>query len=217
MISPVAAQHLGSMILGAVTEGGLWQSAVLMSDLKAAYLVQASPKIMFFGQILGSILGAFVGSGIYRVFTRVYEIPSAQFPVPFAYMWANTARLAAGGQLPDGVKECFWVMFGLAAALRVMALVAGKRSWAKWIPSGVAIAIGILPPSLWLTFPLNCSRNVPATACNSCKVYRGLDTSVPIAETWRIGIRYHMCRNRMCTRRRHFWVVAWYFRNLGCA
>jgi uncharacterized oligopeptide transporter (OPT) family protein len=216
MISPSAAQHLGSMILGAVTEGGLWQSAVLMSDLKAAYLVQASPKIMFFGQLLGSVLGAFVGSGIYRLFTRVYEIPSVQFPVPFAYMWANTARIAAGGQLPNGVKECFWVMFALAAALRTVAVVAGKQPWAKWIPSGVAIAIGTYRPLFDLTFRSSGLRHVPSTTCNTRQVYRCLDTSLSIAETRYIGIRHHMCWNGMCARRRHFWIVAWYLRHLGC-
>ena len=61
------------MVPGAITEAGLWQSAVLMTDLKTAYLVQASPKIMFHAQLLGSIIGCFVGSAVYRLFTTIYD------------------------------------------------------------------------------------------------------------------------------------------------
>ena len=80
MISKAVSSKLTTMIAGGITEAGLWQSAVLMTDLKTAYLVQASPKIMFYAQILGSVMGAFISSGVYRLFTTVYNIQVKNFP-----------------------------------------------------------------------------------------------------------------------------------------
>ena len=134
---------LVTMIAGGVTEAGLWQSAGLMSDLKTAYLVQASPKVMFYAQLLGSMLGAVIGSGIYRLFTAVYSIPSKDFPVPLAYMWANTARLASGGEVPKGVIPSTFAAFLLSACLRIALLVTNRKQWKNLVPSGVAISIGM--------------------------------------------------------------------------
>ena len=89
-----------------------------MTDLKTAYLVQASPRVMFHAQSLGSVVGAFVGSGVYRLSTVVYEILSREYPVPLAYTWANTARLANGGEVPRGVAVCTTGAFLLSTCLR---------------------------------------------------------------------------------------------------
>ncbi|KAK4146101.1 OPT oligopeptide transporter protein-domain-containing protein [Dichotomopilus funicola] len=142
---------LMTMAAGAVTEAGLWQSAVLMTDLKTAYLVQASPKVMFRAQLLGSVIGAFIGSGIYRLFTAVYTIPSPNFSAPLAYMWSNTARLADGGSLPKEVWPFMLLAFTASACLRILGLVAGTRRWSIWVPSGVSISIGMyVTPSITL-------------------------------------------------------------------
>lgn len=130
------------MVLGGVTEAGLWQSAVLMTDLKGAYLVQASPRIMFYAQLLGSLIGALVGSGIYRFLTVTCDIPSLHFPIPFAHMWVNTARLVNGGTLPQGVALCGLIAFLISACLCSLSLAAAERSWRVWVPSGVGLSMG---------------------------------------------------------------------------
>ena len=142
MVSKAAGTQLVTMIAGAITEAGLWQSAVLMTDLKTAYLVQASPRVMFHAQPLGSVIGCFVGSAIYRFFTAVYSIPRKDFSLPLAHMWINTARLANGNDLPKGIVPFALAAFSISACLRVICLAAGKRRWAIWLPSGVAISIG---------------------------------------------------------------------------
>ncbi|AEO66440.1 uncharacterized protein THITE_2143998 [Thermothielavioides terrestris NRRL 8126] len=151
MLSPASRTNLTTMAAGAITEAGLWQSAVLMTDLKTAHLVQASPKVMFHAQLLGSFIGAFIGSGIYRLFTSVYAIPSANFAAPLAYMWANTARLANGGELPRGVWPFMLSAFIASACLRILSLAAGTSRWRVWVPSGVAISLGMyVTPSITL-------------------------------------------------------------------
>lgn len=156
--------HLMTMVAGGVAEAGLWQSAVLMTDLKTAYLFQASPKVMMHAQLLGSCIGAVVGSVAYRLFTTIYTIPSRDFAAPLAYMWANTARLAAGVSLPDGVWPFFLGSIISSAFLRITAVVAATRGWrvSSWIPSGVALSMGMyVPPSFTISKVLGAGARRP--------------------------------------------------------
>ncbi|KAF2758784.1 OPT superfamily oligopeptide transporter [Pseudovirgaria hyperparasitica] len=151
MLAGAARNRLITMVAAGITEAGLWQSAVLMTDLKTAYLVQASPKVMFYAQLLGSFIGVFVGSGIYRLFRAAYTFPSAAFPVPLAHLWANTARLANGGSLPNGAWPVMIGALVLSALLRILNLVGGSAKWTLWVPSGVAMSIGMyVTPSITL-------------------------------------------------------------------
>lgn len=145
---------LKTMIAGAITEAGLWQSAVLMTDLKTAYLVRASPKVMFHAQLLGSVIGCFVGSATYRLFTSVHDIPGGEFQIPLAFMWVNTARLAVGGDLPKGVAPFALAAFIGSACLSLIRLLAGNKGWPAKLPSGVAMSIGKLNTLLSLLLDL---------------------------------------------------------------
>ncbi|KAI0114144.1 OPT oligopeptide transporter protein-domain-containing protein [Nemania sp. FL0031] len=152
IMPPTAVAKLATMINGAVMEGGLWQSAVLMTDLKTAYLTRASPKTMFYAQLLGSVIGSFIGSIIYRLLTRLFTIPSTDFPVPLAYMWVTTARAANGHGIPKGVLGFSVAAFTVSALFRLLSIYAGQKSWKKWVPSGVAISIGMyVVPSVTVT------------------------------------------------------------------
>jgi uncharacterized oligopeptide transporter (OPT) family protein len=175
------------MVLGGITEAGLWQSAVLMSDLKSAYLAQTSPKVMFHAQILGSVVGAFVGSGIYRLFTVAYNIPSEHFPVPLAFLWANTARLVNGGDLPQGVGATSIAAFFLSGGLRLLRLVAGEKGWRNWVPSGIAMSIG--NDSLVIPYP------DAATARTNLLIGMFVPPSITLAKFIGAGLRIY------CTRR----------------
>ncbi|KAI0811537.1 OPT oligopeptide transporter protein-domain-containing protein [Xylaria sp. FL0064] len=152
IMPPTAIARLATMIPSAVMEGGLWQSAVLMTDLKTAYLVRASPKAMFHVQLLGSIIGSFIGSILYRLLTRLFTIPSTDFPVPLAYMWVTTARAANGHDVPNGVLGVAVVAFTVSAFFRMLSIHASQKAWRRWVPSGVAISIGMyVVPSVTVT------------------------------------------------------------------
>jgi len=118
-----------------------------MQDLKTGHLLGASPRAQFFGQILGSTFSVVVSAVAYNLYTRVYTIPGPEFPAPTAYVWLSFARLlGSGGALPPYSK-----VFMVAAAVVSAILAAWKTraqrqsaSWAIWIPSGVAFAIGFL-------------------------------------------------------------------------
>lgn len=117
-----------------------------MQDFKTGHLIGASPRAQFQGQLIGSFCSIFVTSVAFSFYSRAYPIPGPNFPVPTAFVWLNLARLLRSRSLPP-YTELFMVLFGAASAvisgLKVYALVK-HRKWGKWLPSGVAFAIGFL-------------------------------------------------------------------------
>ncbi|ELU41033.1 oligopeptide transporter [Rhizoctonia solani AG-1 IA] len=138
---------VANIIAGGVAEAGAQQAGDLMQDLKTGHLLHASPRAQFYGQMIGSVLSIFVSAIAYNLYTRAYTIPGPQFPAPTAYVWLSFARLiGSGGGLPDHIKPFIInaaVITALITSFKAQALTRGKW-WAKWIPSGVAFAIGFL-------------------------------------------------------------------------
>ncbi|KAI0346306.1 oligopeptide transporter [Trametopsis cervina] len=137
---------VANIIAGGVAEAGAQQAGDLMQDLKTGHLLRASPRAQFYGQLIGSTLSIFVTSIAFSLYNRAYVIPGPSFPAPTAYVWLGLARLLRDGQLPEK-SNIFMIgsalLFGVIAAAKTYA---SRRDhpWAKWIPSGVAFAIGFL-------------------------------------------------------------------------
>ncbi|KAJ3988975.1 OPT oligopeptide transporter protein-domain-containing protein [Lentinula detonsa] len=137
---------VANIIAGGVAEAGAQQAGDLMQDLKTGHLCGASPRAQFYGQLIGSVVSIFVTTTAYSLYTRVYPIPGPSFPAPTAYVWLSFARLLRDGQLPEN-SYIFMVVFAIVFALiAAVKFHAAKKQvwWAKWIPSGVAFAIGFL-------------------------------------------------------------------------
>jgi len=71
-----------NLIAGGIAEAGAQQAGDLMQDLKTGHLLGASPKVQFYGQLIGSVWSAVIGAGIYKLYTKVYEIPGPLFQIP---------------------------------------------------------------------------------------------------------------------------------------
>ncbi|KAL4260909.1 oligopeptide OPT transporter family protein [Pleurotus pulmonarius] len=137
---------VANIIAGGVAEAGAQQAGDLMQDLKTGHLCHASPRAQFLGQLVGSSVSIIVTATAYSLYTKAYPIPGPSFPAPTAYVWLSLARLLRDGQLPDQ-SAIFMIssalLFGLMSALKTQA--SRRQLWyAKWIPSGVAFAIGFL-------------------------------------------------------------------------
>ena len=133
-----------NLIAGAVSEAGALQAGDLMQDLKTGHLLGAAPNAQFYGQLIGSAVGAVVSAFIYRLYTSVYEITGDLFPVPTGYVWIFTARLVTGKGLPPMALQ--WalgaaIIFTISTIMRILG--AGKR-WHPYIPGGIAVAVGKL-------------------------------------------------------------------------
>ena len=140
-----------NLLAGAVSEAGALQAGDILQDLKAGHLIGASPKAQFYGQLVGSVVGAFVSAAVYKLYVSVYPIPGDLFAIPTAYVWIFTARLVTGEGLPPMAWQCallFGAIFVATTALRIY-LLAHKESkpWCgnlhAWIPGGIAVAVGM--------------------------------------------------------------------------
>ncbi|KAL8944872.1 MAG: hypothetical protein Q9216_000162 [Gyalolechia sp. 2 TL-2023] len=132
-----------NLLAGAVSEAGALQAGDMMQDLKTGHLLGASPKAQFYGQIIGSAVGAVVSAGVYTLYTSVYEIPGGMFKVPTGYVWIFTARLVIGKGLPRMAWE--WALGAgcLFAILTLLRIKGQGRWWQAWIPGGIAVAVGL--------------------------------------------------------------------------
>lgn len=132
-----------NLVAGAVSEAGAQQAGDIMQDLKTGHLVGAAPRAQFYGQLVGSAVGAVVSACVYRLYTAVYALPGPLFQVPTAYVWIDCSRLVYGSGLPPGAYAFALLFAALSAACTV------ARGWlcpgriVPWIPGGIAVAVGM--------------------------------------------------------------------------
>jgi len=126
-------------------------------------MLHASAEVLFTGQVAGTLVAAFACSGFYKMFTHLgHSKPGSKygFDIPSARAWAVVARLSRTRQLPPMAPEISLltaVVFTVLAVLKKR-VKAGRvkwfpGNWSKWIPSGAAVAQGMLDDSLqikWL-------------------------------------------------------------------
>lgn len=134
-----------NLVAGAVSEAGALQAGDLMQDLKTGHLLGAAPNAQFWGQIIGSAVGAVVSALIYKLYTNVYDVPGALFEVPTGYVWIFTARLVTGKGLPHMAWE--WalgaaIIFTITTTIRATNV---SKRWHSHIPGGIAVAVGKVP------------------------------------------------------------------------
>lgn len=138
-----------NLVAGAVSESAALQAGDLLQDLKCGHLIGAAPNAQFWGQMIGSGVGAVLSAIVYKLYTNVYTIPGGLFEVPTGYVWVFTARLVTGKGLPPMVGE--WasgaaVIFALGTAVRVWGVARKKKGlsgwWIDFVPGGIAVAVG---------------------------------------------------------------------------
>ncbi|OJJ49976.1 hypothetical protein ASPZODRAFT_59483 [Penicilliopsis zonata CBS 506.65] len=143
-----------NLLAGAVSESGALQAGDMMQDLKTGHLLGASPKAQFYGQMIGSLVGAVLSTAVYKMYVNVYDVPGPMFQTPTAYVWIFTARLVTGQGLPRMAWQSSLIaglVFVAITALRIFAASPlanhGRRGvstrWRAWVPGGIAVAVGI--------------------------------------------------------------------------
>lgn len=172
-----------NLLAGAVSESGALQAGDMMQDLKTGHILGASPKAQFYGQMIGSLVGAILSTAVYKMYVNVYDIPGDMFQIPTAYVWIFTARLVTGQGLPEmawqvsviaGIVWTFITTLRIAAASPAFARNGHPPAWRAWIPGGIAVAVGIFNvPSFTLARAIGgviawwWSRQHPTSAASS--------------------------------------------------
>jgi OPT family oligopeptide transporter len=153
LVVPTGKHHDHAIIInllaGAVSEAGALQAGDIMQDLKAGHLIGASPKAQFYGQVIGSLVGAFVSAAVYKLYVSVYTVPGELFQVPTAYVWIFTARLVTGKGLPPMAWQFALgagAIFVCTTTLRIYLLSTTNPTLRKvhaFVPGGIAVAVGM--------------------------------------------------------------------------
>lgn len=131
-----------NLLAGAISESGALQAGDMMQDLKTGHLLGAAPNAQFYGQMIGSLVGAIISAGVYQLYTSVYEVPGGIFQVPTAYVWIFTARLVTGQGLPPMSSQ--WALGAgvIFAGATVLRIIGHGKWWQPWVPGGIAVAVG---------------------------------------------------------------------------
>jgi len=136
-----------NLVAGGIAEAGAQQAGDLMQDLKTGHLIGASPKAQFIAQLIGTVYSVFLSSVMYKVYNKVYQIPSDLFRVPTAVIWIDCSRLVTGDGLPPKAFE-FSIFFGLifaaiSLAKNITPITSKFYKYLVYLPNGVAVGIGI--------------------------------------------------------------------------
>ncbi|KAI3965747.1 hypothetical protein MKX01_010704 [Papaver californicum] len=121
----------------------------LMQDFKTGYLTLASPRSMFFSQIIGTLIGVILSPLVFWFFFyKAYPDlgqPESAYPAPFGALYRGIALIAIEGTsaLPKNCLKLSIVFFFFAVALNLLkeVLVHYKYKAHKYVPSAMAMAI----------------------------------------------------------------------------
>jgi putative OPT family oligopeptide transporter len=140
--SPVT--KASSLACGGIATAKATQTAQMLWAFKAGHKLGASPRRQVVAQLLGVVVGALVVVPTYAVIARAYGIGSERLPSISVMSWEATAAAVQGGlsTLPRYAAAAAGCAFALGALLTVL----GKRSASPYLPSPVALGIGVLMP-----------------------------------------------------------------------
>eukprot|EP00126_Sphaerothecum_destruens_P009670 Sdes_comp20558_c0_seq1m15362 len=148
LIAP--GQITSNLVAGAIAEAGAIQAGDMMQDLKTGHILNASPRVQFWAQCIGSVVSVFTTVGAFELYRRSYQIPGPELSAPSHQIWIDMARLLNQGSssLAPHV-QWFIALFALLGFL--LPILENQFSHSCWfLPSGVALAVGMYLPPYWV-------------------------------------------------------------------
>ena len=120
-----------------------------MQDFKTGYLTLASPRSMFFSQVIGTAFGCLISPLVFWFFYKAYSVgdPESAYPAPFGQLYRGISLLGVEGRsaLPKNCLKLAIIAFCLAFVINVIRMVleqmGTKYSIHRFIPSPMAMAI----------------------------------------------------------------------------
>ena len=136
-----------NLLAAGVTSAGASQAADLMQDLKAGYLLGASPRRQVWAQVVGVLTGVIVIVPVYLLVTRAHGLGSEMLPAPVAAIWSGFARVLAEGGEPLPTYAGRAVLVGAGAGI-VLAVLDRTRLRAG-MPSAVGLGVAMVIPAIY--------------------------------------------------------------------
>jgi uncharacterized oligopeptide transporter (OPT) family protein len=117
----------------------------MMFNFKIASVVDADPVWQLLGQAIGTIAGAVMSALFVKIYTGTYMVPGSRFTTPAALEWMSTAKSVYANGLPPFCLLFSVVFASVFAILAVIRIRFADSPWHRFIPGGVAFAIGECP------------------------------------------------------------------------
>jgi uncharacterized oligopeptide transporter (OPT) family protein len=129
---------------GSVVAGGATETGILLWSLRAGRSLGATPRNQIAAAIAGCAVGAAICGPAYALFVRAYGLGSTRLPAPTGIQWKTMGEVVARGlsALPAGALPAVIV----AGAIGVVLAAVGSSRAGKWVPSAMAMGIGVLVP-----------------------------------------------------------------------
>lgn len=133
-----------NLLSAAVAQAGSNQAGDLSYDFKIGNLTGTQPEAQMHGQIIGSLFGALISCGIYKLYASQYPIPGPLFRIPSSFLVVSTTRLVMGRGLLEGVAPFALGAAIISALVTIIKIRYETRGWQKFIPGGVLFAMGTI-------------------------------------------------------------------------
>jgi OPT family oligopeptide transporter len=137
-------------IMSANLSGGVGlHSADLLTNLKSGYLLGASPRQQFYGQLFGVLAGAIIVVPAFNLIVPDAGIlGGAEFPAPSAQVWANVSKMLVEGlsALHPSARWAALIGLGVGTALSVLEVKLPKEK-RKYVPSASGLGIAMVIPA----------------------------------------------------------------------
>ncbi|RDY10659.1 putative metal-nicotianamine transporter YSL7, partial [Mucuna pruriens] len=143
----------GGIIAGLVSCGVMMSivstASDLMQDFKTGYLTLASPRSMFFSQVLGTATGCLLTPLMFWFFHKAYTIgdPEGSYPAPYGEVYRGMALLGAKGfsSLPQHCLQLAIIFFFTAVFINMvrdlLERYETKYRIYRFVPNPMALAI----------------------------------------------------------------------------
>lgn len=137
-------------IMSANLSGGVGlHAADLLTNLKSGWLLGASPRQQFYGQLFGVLAGAAVVVPAFNLIVPdASALGGAEFPAPAAQVWANVSKMLVEG-LSALHPTARWAALGGLIGGTALAILEAKlpKAARKYVPSASGIGIAMVIPA----------------------------------------------------------------------
>ena len=141
-----------NLMAAGITSAGASQAGDMMQDLKTGRMLGAAPRKQFIAQCLGILSGIPIATGVYTLYSNVYDIgfDEVNAPAPAAHAWKAMSELLAKGfeALPQGAGVAVAIagIVGLLLPVVKKILPEAQRGL---VPSGLAMGIAFIVPAYY--------------------------------------------------------------------
>lgn len=121
----------------------------LMQDFKTGYLTLASPRSMFFSQVIGTAMGCLATPLVFWIFYKAYTLgdPEGSYPAPYGAVYRGISLLGTEGfsSLPTNCLNLAIAFFALAVLINIvhdlLARYETKYRIHRFVPNAMSMAI----------------------------------------------------------------------------